>query len=197
MSRLAVAPPWKRSSAKLLSSALFPSPAAPGLIQVDIAFVDQTSFGELLISLNQGTQVVLMRAGKPNAGFIVSLGPALLAAELSPGLDRERMIHEWETRIAGATGRVLEAADGGAVTVQARHADRFAALEHAPMYEIGVLIAAEVGPAAKGEWTSGLLGLFYPTRWISSAQSVELGQAAWSWHEFRPGTKRESVRSAS
>ena len=136
-------------------------------IQVDIAFVDQTSFGEVLISLTQGTRVVVLQGGRPDADLFACLSPALMSPELTPGRDREQVAQAWETRIAAATGRLLGTADGEAAALQARHGDRFSALEHAPMYEIGVLVALEVGPATQGEWTPGLVELFYPVRWIA------------------------------
>lgn len=137
--------------------------------QAEIAFADQTSYGEFIISQADGTRAFRLTADGLDNDLVLSLGPGLVDGLLAavPG-DRSAQLEDLADDLARDLETVWSPARKLSVGKIESYTDPFA-IGAAPMYESSVLIAFEVrADAAEGEF-SGLVEICYPSSAIRSA----------------------------
>lgn len=144
-------------------------------IELDNAYADQTSFGEFLLSMAPGAQVVRLSAEALGGHPALGLGRALLDGPFLDDGDRGQRASSWAQRVARALQTALAPVAAGRIDVVTLYPEPFDALAQAPMYEIGALCALEVRRERQAGGPSALLELFYPANGLVGALEAGTG----------------------
>ncbi len=141
---------------------------APGAsLAVDTAFVDVTSYGELLLSLISEAQLMRLRAQGIAGELAIGVGSWVPTLVEQAGSHPERLA-VCERLLTEATAHFLSELGGGRAEVVEGQAHPLNGLAMAPMFEMGVLIAQEVCATTAGGSTSGLVRFFYSAKTVRS-----------------------------
>ena len=150
--------------------------------QARIAFTDQTSYGEFVLSQSVPACVFRLTPDGLGGDLVLSLGPALVNGLLAAAQgDRSAQLEELGRGMAQDLEAVWNPVTDLAVRPPELHTDRFA-IQAVPMCEIGVLIAVEARTEATVDEPLGLVEVFYPS---SAIRGVMDGLAAHAPPEHR------------
>lgn len=138
-------------------------------VQAEIAFTDQTSYGEFVISMSVPTYLFRFAVDGLGSDLVVGLGTPLVDGLLAAGQgDRARRLEDLGVGLAGDLESVWNPVTKFSVGHIEPHTDPFA-VGLVPMYEVGVLIGFQVKVDASEGELSGLVGIFYPGSAIRGA----------------------------
>jgi hypothetical protein len=157
---------WSRQRA---TDALSPSvclgrtSAQPGQpVEAEIAFTDQTSYGEFVISMSVPTYLFRFAVDGLASDLVVSLGTPLVEGLLATGQgDRGSRLADLGAGLARDLESIWNPLTKFSVDQIEPHTDPFA-VGAVPMYEVGVLIAFQVTANTTEGELSSLFAIFYP-----------------------------------
>jgi len=131
-------------------------------VEAEIAFTDQTSYGEFVISMSVPTYLFRFAVDGLASDLVVSLGTPLVEGLLATGQgDRGSRLADLGAGLARDLESIWNPLTKFSVDQIEPHTDPFA-VGAVPMYEVGVLIAFQVTANTTEGELSSLFAIFYP-----------------------------------
>ena len=155
--------------ARLLAARIAATGDTDRPVGAEIAFVDQTSYGEYVISLSMPTCAFRVAVGGLDNDLVFSLATPVVDDLLAVGQGgRATRLEEFAEGMARDLESIWNPVTKLSVGQIELHTDPFA-IGTAPMYEVSVLVAFQVKTNAAEEELSGLVEICYPGSAIRGA----------------------------
>ncbi len=130
---------------------------------VNVAFTDQTTFGEYLLSIANANVVFQMSATFLQGDFAVNVPRHLLdGLPLAQTSEETPATALWAKLLSEALAKVWEGRHRGEVTVRECYQEPYGGLRFAPMYEVSLLFAYQVSSGSGEASLEGIVEVCYP-----------------------------------